>query len=192
MATLCRLLAEPEAREVRAVVLSPRQLSDLDLLLNGGFSPVRGFLGRADYESVLDTMRLESGLLWPVPVTLDVPEAAAGGLTAGDRLALQDPEGFTRALLTVGEVWRPDKRREVQAVYGTDSTRRALPLRADPQYLHRRYRRGHRAARTLRFREPLGHARRAARAVRADGLAPGPPRHHSMYAGPWSDRRGDE
>ena len=82
-------------RATRAVVLSPRQISDLDLLLNGGFSPLRGFLGRADYESVLDTMRLESGLLWPIPVTLDMPEAAA--------------------------VWRPDKRREAEVVYGTAS-----------------------------------------------------------------------
>ncbi len=127
--TLCWLLAgaeraEPlkaEARDVRAVVLSPRQLSDLDLLLNGGFSLLRGFLGRTDYDSVLDTMRLESGLLWPIPVTLDVPDALAEGLAPGERLALQDPEGFTHALLTVGDVWRPDKRREAQAVYGTDS-----------------------------------------------------------------------
>jgi sulfate adenylyltransferase len=103
--TLCRQLADPgsverlkeEARATRAVVLSPRQISDLDLLLNGGFSPLRGFLGRADYESVLDAMRLESGLLWPIPVTLDIPDAIAEG-RAGDRLALQDPEGFTRAL----------------------------------------------------------------------------------------------
>ncbi|GBE41947.1 putative bifunctional SAT/APS kinase [bacterium BMS3Bbin10] len=103
--TLCRLLAgaeraerlKEEARATRAVMLSPRQLSDLDLLLNGGFSPLRGFLGRADYESVLDTMRLESGLLWPIPVTLDVPDALAEGLDAGARLALQDPEGFTHA-----------------------------------------------------------------------------------------------
>ncbi|GBE09520.1 putative bifunctional SAT/APS kinase [bacterium BMS3Bbin12] len=127
--TLCRQLAAPEsverlkgeARAIRAVVLSPRQISDLDLLLNGGFSPLRGFLGRADYESVLDTMRLESGLLWPIPVTLDVPDALAEGLTAGERLALQDPEGFTHALLSVGDVWRPDKRREAEAVYGTTS-----------------------------------------------------------------------
>ncbi len=82
---------------MRAVVLSPRRLFDLDLLLNGGFSPLRGFLGRADYDSVPDAMRLESCLLWPVPVTLDVPEAAAGDLAAGGRFALQDPEGFTHA-----------------------------------------------------------------------------------------------
>ncbi len=92
--TLCRQLADPgsverlkeEARATRAVVLSPRQISDLDLLLNGGFSPLRGFLGRADYESVLDTMRLESGLLWPIPVTLDVPDATVEGLCAGGEI----------------------------------------------------------------------------------------------------------
>ncbi len=127
--TLCRQLAAPEsverlkgeARATRAVVLSPRQISDFDLLLNGGFSPLRGFLGRADYESVLDTMRLESGLLWPIPVALDVPEAAAGNPAAGDRLALQDPEDFSHAILTVGDAWHPDKRREAEAVYGTTS-----------------------------------------------------------------------
>jgi hypothetical protein len=65
-----------------------------------GFSPLRGFPGRADYKSVLDTMRLELSLLWPIPVMLDVSDATAESLCAGDRLALQDPEGFTHALLT--------------------------------------------------------------------------------------------
>ncbi len=127
--TLCRLLADPEraeqlkaqAREARALVLTPRQLCDLDLLLNGGFSPLRGFLGRADYESVLESMRLPSGALWPIPVTLDVPAKLADTFTPGERVALQDPEGFTHALLTVSEVWRPDLRREAEAVYGTSA-----------------------------------------------------------------------
>ena len=148
---LSRLLAEPEAaerlkeeaREARAVVLSPRRLSDLDLLLNGGFSPLRGFLGRADYESVLDTMRLESGLLWSIPVVLDVPEAAAGNLAAGDRLALQDPEGFTHALLSVGDMWRPDKRREAEAVYGTASDAHPAVGVTTPGDLHYYYARPH-------------------------------------------------
>ncbi|GBE09514.1 sulfate adenylyltransferase [bacterium BMS3Abin12] len=87
----------------------------------GGFSPLRGFLGRADYESMLDTMRLGPGLLWPIPVTLDVPDALAEGLTAGDRLALQDPEDFPHAIPTVGDMWHPDKRREAAAAYGADS-----------------------------------------------------------------------
>ncbi len=91
--TLSRLLADPEtverlkaeARDVCAVVLSPRRLSDLDRLLNGGFSPLSGFLGRADYESVLDAIRLGSNLPWPGPVTLDVPAAATAAAHPGVR-----------------------------------------------------------------------------------------------------------
>ncbi|OYV75093.1 MAG: adenylyltransferase, partial [Chromatiales bacterium 21-64-14] len=127
--TLCQLLADPasagrlkdESRDLAAIVLSPRQISDLELLLNGGFSPLRGFMGQAEYESVLREMRLPSGLLWPIPVTLDVPGAAVDRLAVGTRLALRDPEGFTHALLTVQDVWRPDKRREAEVVYGTQS-----------------------------------------------------------------------
>src|SRR5437588_11460777 len=68
--------------------LTPRQLCDLELLLNGGFSPLRGFLGKADYESVCADLRLADGTLWPMPITLDVPDDVASGLGAGDTLAL--------------------------------------------------------------------------------------------------------
>lgn len=127
--TLCQRLAEPalvgrlkdESRDLPAIVLSPRQISDLELLMNGAFSPLRGFMGQTEYESVLREMRLPSGLLWPIPVTLDVPGATAEHWPAGTRVALRDPEGFTHALLTVQDVWRPDKRREAEAVYGTQS-----------------------------------------------------------------------
>lgn len=57
--------------------LTPRQLCDLELLMNGGFSPLEGFMRRADYESVCQNMRLASGTIWPMPITLDVPEAVA-------------------------------------------------------------------------------------------------------------------
>ena len=63
--------------------LTPRQLCDLELILNGGFSPLTGFLGRADYESVCSDMRLKSGLLWPMPITLDLPEERAKELAVG-------------------------------------------------------------------------------------------------------------
>ncbi len=69
--------------------------------------------------SVLGTLRLESSLLWPIPVTLDVPEAAAEHLATADRFALQGPDGFTHALLTGSDAWGLDQRREAQAIYGT-------------------------------------------------------------------------
>jgi len=99
--------------------LTARQTNDLELLLNGSFSPLRGFLGRADYESVCDDMRLVDGTLWPMPVTLDVTADLAGVLSSGDRLALRDPEGVMLAVLTVGDVWEPDREAEAKKVFGS-------------------------------------------------------------------------
>ena len=99
--------------------LSPRQLCDLDLLLNGAFSPLEGFLGQADYEKVCDEMRLESGVLWPIPITLDVTEEFAGGVSEGDTIALRDVEGVLIATLKVSDIWQPDKQSEAQRVFGT-------------------------------------------------------------------------
>jgi sulfate adenylyltransferase len=100
--------------------LTPRQLCDLELLLNGGFSPLRGFLGREDYESVCARMRLADGTLWPIPVALDLTEEAAGKLGPGASLALRDSEGVMLAALHVRETWRPDRRAEARAVFGTE------------------------------------------------------------------------
>ena len=99
--------------------LTPRQLCDLELLLNGGFSPLRGFLDQADYESVCARMRLRDGTLWPIPVVLDVTDELAAALSPGDTLALRDPEGVALAALGVGEIWKPDRRAEAEAVFGT-------------------------------------------------------------------------
>jgi len=99
--------------------LTERQLCDLELLANGGFSPLEGFLGQADYERVLADMRLTDGTLWPMPITLDVSEALAETVSPGDRVALRDPEGVILAILTVSDQWRPDFEAEAQAVFGT-------------------------------------------------------------------------
>jgi sulfate adenylyltransferase len=101
--------------------LTPRQLCDLELLVNGGFSPLRGFLGRSDYESVCSSMRLADGTLWSLPVVLDLPEEVADGLAEGSWLALRDPEGVMLAAVEVAELYRPDREQEAKAVYGTDS-----------------------------------------------------------------------
>jgi sulfate adenylyltransferase len=102
--------------------LSPRQLCDLELLLNGGFSPLQGFLSRADYERVCGEMRLASGRLWPIPIVLDVDQEFAGSLSAGDTIALRDTEGVMLAALHVDEVWQPDRTAEATSVYGATST----------------------------------------------------------------------
>jgi len=102
--------------------LTPRQLCDLELLTNGAFSPLNGFMGEDDWASVCSSMRLADGTLWPIPVTLDVPEDVARTLCRGDHLALRDPEGVVLAVLHVGDVYCPDLELEAKAVYGTTST----------------------------------------------------------------------
>nr|VFJ49119.1 MAG: sulfate adenylyltransferase [Candidatus Kentron sp. DK] len=101
--------------------LSMRQICDLELLLNGGFSPLDGFMGRQTYETVMEKMRLEDGSIWPMPIMLDVEAGLAETLEIGGKLALRDDEGFMLAVLEVRDVWEPDKKREALAVYGTDS-----------------------------------------------------------------------
>ena len=122
------LVDEPRQKELQVASrnwpswdLTPRQLCDLELLLNGAFSPLRGFMCRSDYESVCTSMRLANGLLWPMPITLDVPEELARKLKEGDSLALRDPEGIMLAALNVEEVWKPDREAEAEAVFGTAS-----------------------------------------------------------------------
>ncbi len=99
--------------------LTPRQLCDLELLLNGGFSPLTGFMTSRDHAAVGSDMRLADGTLWPIPITLDVSEWLADELSPGDCLALRDPEGVMLAVLHVEEVWRPDREAEAEAVFGT-------------------------------------------------------------------------
>jgi len=99
--------------------LTPRQIYDLELLLCGGFSPLRGFMGKTDYDGVVAEMRLADGTLWPLPVTLDVSEEVAADLEPGQTIALRDLEGVMLAALEVSEVWKPDLELEARKVYGT-------------------------------------------------------------------------
>ncbi|HEY7291239.1 MAG TPA: bifunctional sulfate adenylyltransferase/adenylylsulfate kinase [Vicinamibacterales bacterium] len=103
-------------------VLTPRQLCDFELLATGAFSPLSGFMSRADHESVCAQLRLSDGTLWPIPITLDVTPEFAGALQSGQRIGLRDPEGRLLAALTVGDVWQPDKNHEATSVFGTTDT----------------------------------------------------------------------
>ena len=100
--------------------LSYQQLWDLELLLNGAFSPLRGYLTQAQYRTVCDDMRLPDGTVWPMPVTLDVSEAFAERISTGDRVALRHPEGMILAVLDVSSIWTPDREAEAGKVLGTD------------------------------------------------------------------------
>jgi len=100
--------------------LTPRQVCDLELLMNGAFHPLKGFLGQADYEGVVETMRLADGTLWPIPVTLDVSQAFADTVEPGQDIALRDAEGVILAILSITDKWVPDKAREAEMVFGAD------------------------------------------------------------------------
>lgn len=132
------------ARDYRSWDLTDRQLCDIELILNGAFSPLEGFLTQAEYQSVLDTMRLPSGVLWPIPVNLDVTERFAAEVKVGEHVALRDPEGVLIATLEVSDIWQPDRVAEATAVFGTNDTAHPgvsyLMQRANPYYLGGRLR----------------------------------------------------
>ena len=107
---------------IPSITLSERCLFDLELLMNGAFSPLKGFMTHSDYESVLDRMRLQDGALWPVPICLDVHEAEAERLEAGQSVALRDAEGFMLAVMDIEEIWPIDKEMEALRIYATTDT----------------------------------------------------------------------
>ena len=90
-----------EAADLISWDLTPRQICDLELLMNGGFNPLKGFLSEEDYTGVVENMRLADGNLWPMPITLDVSEAFASQLEENQDIALRDQEGVILATMTV-------------------------------------------------------------------------------------------
>lgn len=93
-------------------------LSDLELIGIGAYSPIEGFLNKEDYETVVENMRLASGLVWSIPITLPVNPAIARTLVKGEEVKLVQ-EGTVYGTLTVGDVYEPDKEKEAKSVYGT-------------------------------------------------------------------------
>jgi sulfate adenylyltransferase len=119
--------------------LNQRQLCDLELLLNGAFSPLTGFLTRRDYDRVVQELRLADGTLWPIPITLDVSETFAASIQVGADIALRDTQGVPLAVLTVEDIYFPDKLAEARGVFGTTDTTHPgvadLLQRSNPVYL---------------------------------------------------------
>ena len=110
-----------KAVNLKNLVLSNRQFCDLELLLNGAFAPLESFMGKDDYNGVLNSMRLKDGSLWPIPITLDVDNdyIKSNKLKENVKIALRDKEGFLIAVLTVKDIWEIDKKKEAEAIYGT-------------------------------------------------------------------------
>jgi sulfate adenylyltransferase len=109
-----------EAGNLTSHDLSPRQICDLELLMNGGFNPLKGFLSEADYNGVVDNLRLTTGELWPMPITLDVSEDFAASLEIGQDIALRDQEGVILGTMTITDRWEPNKAHEAEMVFGAD------------------------------------------------------------------------
>lgn len=106
------------ATGLRSLTLTGRELNDLALIANGALSPLTGFMTRADYDPVVTTMRLASGLPWSIPVVLAVDREEAP--TAGTRAALYDGQGELRGVIDVEDVYEYDKAREAREVYRTE------------------------------------------------------------------------
>jgi sulfate adenylyltransferase len=109
-----------EAGNLPSWDLTARQVCDLELLMNGGFHPLKGFQSEADYNGVVENMRTADGHLWPMPITLDVSEKFAEGVVPGQDIALRDMEGVILAILSVTDKWVPNKANEAAKVFGAD------------------------------------------------------------------------
>ncbi len=132
---LCNLfVSEERKKELKSLLISfeswtltDRQTCDLELILNGGFSPLKGFLNKKDYDSVVQNMRLADETLWPIPITLDIIKEISDKLSQGDKLVLRDKEGFPLAILHIEDIWKPNLKTEAQSVFGTvDETHPAV------------------------------------------------------------------
>lgn len=107
------------AQKFPKITLNPWSISDLELIAIGGFSPLTGFLGQKDYESVVNNLRLENGLVWSIPITLPVTEEEADELEIGDDVALYGEDGHLYGVIKLEEKYTYDKAKEAQNVYGT-------------------------------------------------------------------------
>ncbi|KAA0239103.1 sulfate adenylyltransferase [bacterium] len=110
---------EREAATLPAITVDSRTRSDLELLLNGGFSPLRGFMGAGEYTSVVERMTLPGGLPWSIPVYLAVGAERSAELKSGSRAALRDLNGTLLAVIDIEDAFARDKTREAELVYRT-------------------------------------------------------------------------
>ncbi len=104
-----------------SVPLTKRQICDLEMIMNRGFSPLIGFMNEKEYNGVVENMRLPNGNIWPIPIILDISKIRAKSIHIGDELELRDEEHTILAILYVSSIWCPDKVKEAEYVYGTST-----------------------------------------------------------------------
>ena len=124
------------AAKLPAIKLNARELSDLEMLASGAFTPLTGFMGEADYTRSRDEMRLASGVPWSIPITLGVDEPVARSLKTGSDVALTNDDGTRLAIMKLAEIYRVDRAREAEAVFGTaeDAHPGAKNVTSSPPY----------------------------------------------------------
>ena len=101
------------------LILTDRQLCDLEMIMSKAFYPLDGFIGEDDYYSVLDNMRLVNGSLWPIPIILDISKQFSKQVSINHKIILKDKEGFSLAEMKISDIWEPNKKIEAEKVYGT-------------------------------------------------------------------------
>mgnify|MGYP001404559952 FL=1 len=105
--------------EQKSWTLTDRQLCDCEMILDGSFYPLNRFMNEKDYTGVLKEMRLSTGELFPIPITLDLDKDFSEQVEIGQKILLKDKEGFKIAILTIDSIWKPDFYMESELVYGT-------------------------------------------------------------------------
>ena len=101
------------------MAINDRQLCDIELIFNGAFDPLVGFLDKKNFDSVLKDMRLENGMLWPIPITLDVTDEFVSKISGSEKIVLRDKEGFALAILTIEDIWKPDLELEADCIFAS-------------------------------------------------------------------------
>ncbi|WP_235001540.1 sulfate adenylyltransferase [Halobacillus sp. Marseille-P3879] len=108
-----------QAKKLPSLTISAWTISDLELIGIGGFSPLQGFMGKADYERVVNELRLKDGTVWSIPITLPVTESQADEIKIGEEIALKGEDGITYGTIHVEEKFTYDEKLEAEKVYGT-------------------------------------------------------------------------
>src|SRR5581483_6546509 len=124
---ILNLADEAERAELQAraaslpkITVGSRHLADLEMLANGAYSPLGGFMNRADYLGVVNEMHLSNGLPWSIPITLAVSSEQANALAIGSQVALVNEQGALQAVMTIEEKYGYDKQLEARKVYRTE------------------------------------------------------------------------